>query len=305
LDISSVTLKMAMLVTLMLVGYLCAKLKVTGPESNRHMSRLVMDVLLVGTILNSVINIQPTLSNGQILGFFGLTVLEFAILGLIAWLFPWLFRIKGSDRGVARNLLLFMNNGFVGLPIVQLVFGQEAVFYASLSNIPFNILLYTVGIAQLCQGEGRKFTLKDIVNAPMAATLLAVVLFVLRLPVPQLIADTISTLAGATIPLSMIIIGTSLAAIPLKSAFGDWRAYALSLVSLLVCPIAVWAVMRLFIQNAMMLGILIIVAACPSAMMITVLCVQYRRDESLSSKTIFLSTVLSAATIPFILWLLL
>lgn len=306
MNLSSVITKMGVLVLLMLIGYLCAKIGLTNAESNKHASRIVMNVLLVGTILNSVINVDPTLSNKEILLFFGLIVLEFVVLGIVAWFFPGILGIRGADKGPSRNIILFMNNGFVGLPVVQVAFGTEAVFYASLSNIPFNILLYTVGIAQLRGTEGgEKFRLKDIVNAPMAATFAAVILFLARIHVPVFIADTISSLAGATIPMSMIIIGTSLGGIPVKSAFGDWRAYALSFVKLIVCPVAVWAVLRFFTSNVMMLGVLIIIAACPTAMILTVLCLQYGKDEALASKTIFLSTVFSAATIPLVLWLLL
>ena len=306
MDISSVITKMGVLVLLMLIGYLCSKIGLTNAESNKHSSRVVMNVLLVATILNSVINIDPTPSNREILIFFGLIVLEFGVLGAVAWFFPSLLRIRGADKGPSRNILMYMNNGFVGLPVVEVAFGTEAVFYASLSNIPFNILLYTVGIAQLRGSEdGEKFRLKDMLNAPIAATFAAVILFIARVHIPAFIADTVSSLAGATIPMSMIIIGTSLGGIPLKSAFGDWRAYALSFVKLVVCPLAVWLVMRLFTTNVMMLGVLVIIAACPTAMILTVLCLQYGKDEALASKTIFLSTVFSAATIPLLLWLLL
>ena len=305
LDIASVTMKMAVLVLLMLIGYFCAKIGVTGPESNKYSSKIVLDVLIVGTILNSVINIEPSLTTAQILELFGMSVLMFVIMGAVAWFFPWLLHIKSEDKGLSRIVVLFMNNAFVGFPVIQLVFGTEAVFYASLTNIPFNILMYTVGVAQIRGSEGEKFSWRDIINAPMAATLAAVAVFILRPSVPQVLADTISMLAGATIPLSMIIIGTSLAAIPLKDAFGDWRAYVLSLVRLIICPLAVWAVLRLFNTNGMMLGILTITAACPTAMILTVLCLQYGRDEALASKTMFLSTVMSAVTMPLIIWLLL
>ncbi|MBQ9988265.1 MAG: AEC family transporter [Clostridia bacterium] len=305
MDIFSVIMKMAMLVILMLAGYVCAKCGVTGPDFNKAVSPVVMNVLLVGTILNSVINIQPTLTAAQIFLFFGLMLAMFIVLAVLSWLFPALFRIKGGDTGVARCVLLFMNSGFVGLPVVQVVFGTEAVFYASLSNIPFNILLYTVGMAQLRSRPGERFDYKQILSVPMIVTFLAILIFAFRWPVPTVLADTISSMAGATIPMSMLIIGTSLGGIPLKTAFGDWRAYALSAVKLIVQPIAVWAVLRCFLSNPMMLGILVILAACPTGMIITVLCVQNELDEALASKTIFLSTVLSGATIPFILWLLL
>ena len=113
----------------------------------------------------------------------------------------------------------------------------------------------------------------------------------------------ISTLAGATIPLSMLIIGTSLGAISVRAALADWRVYVVSAVRLLVCPLLTWLVLRPFVSGAL-LGIPVLLAACPSAMVVTALCLQYDRSDAFASKCIFLNTILSAVTIPLLIWLL-
>ena len=138
---------------------------------------------------------------------------------------------------------------------------------------------------------------------PVIATLLSVVLLLSRIHVPTVIADTISTLAGATIPLSMLLIGTSLGTISVRAALADWRVYAVSAARLLVCPLLTWLVLRPFVGGAL-LGIPVLLAACPSAMVVTALCLQYGRSDAFASKCIFLNTVLSAVTIPLLIWLL-
>lgn len=306
MEISSVLAKMAMLVLLMLVGYLCAKLRLTGPEFNQRVNPIVLNVLLPATILNSVINVETVLSGIVILEYIGVTAFMLLASLAVSWFAPQLLRARGGDVGVLRMVMAYPNNAFVGFPVVQAVFGTHAVFYASLSNIPFNTLLYTVGTAILRGGsEGRKFNWRQLLTVPLIATFCAVLLFLTHLHVPAVLADTISTLAGATTPVSMIVIGTSLGGIPLKDAFGDWRVYAASFVRLLVCPIVVWLVLRLFVSDPMMLGIPVLLSACPAAMIITPLCLQYGRDGALASKVIFMSTVFSAVTIPFLIWLLL
>ena len=106
-----------------------------------------------------------------------------------------------------------------------------------------------------------------------------------------------------TMPLSMLIIGTSLGAISVRAALTDWRVYAVSAVRLLVCPLLTWLVLRPFVSGVL-LGIPVLLAACPSAMVVTALCLQYERSDAFASKCIFLSTVLSAVTIPLLIWLL-
>lgn len=305
MEISSVLAKMAMLVLLMLVGYLCAKLHITGPEFNQRVNPTVINVLLPTTIINSVINVETTLSGAVILEYIGVMTLMLLILLVISFLTPKLMRM-GDESGVLFSVLAFPNNAFVGFPVVQAVFGTQAVFYASLSNIPFNIILYTIGTTQLrSSGEKQKFNWRQLLTTPLIATFIAVLLFLTHLHIPTVIADTFSTLSAATTPMSMIVIGTSLGSIPLKKAFGSWRVYAASFVRLLVCPIVVWALLKLFIADPMLLGIAVLLAACPTAMIIAVLCLQYGKDETLASEVIFMSTVFSAATIPLLIWLLL
>lgn len=202
--------------------------------------------------------------------------------------------------------ILFMNNVFIGFPVIEALFGQGAVFCASLSNIPFNILLYSLGVAKLCgTGGQRTLRIRQMFSAPLIATLVAVLLFLVKIPVPTVLADTLSTLGGATVPMSMLIIGTSLNAISIKKAVSDWRVYILSLARLVVCPVLVWLVLRLFLTDPLMLGIIVVISACPSATMLTILSVQFGADDALASKTIFVSTLLSALTLPLITWLLL
>lgn len=303
MEIAPVLEKMASLVLLMLVGFVCAKLHVTGPEFNARVNPVVMNVLLVATVLNSALSAQSAPSGAVLLQYVGGSTAMLLLCAAISWCLPALLRVRREDAGVLRLLVTFSNNAFVGLPVVQAVFGTEAVFYASLSNIPFNVLLYTAGVAQL-RGDGMHFHWRQLVNAPLVATLLAVLLILTHPTVPAVLTDTISTLGASTTPISMLVIGTSLGGIPLQRAFGDWRVYAASLVRLIVCPVATWLLLRLFTSDQMLLGIPVLLAACPAAMVITVLCLRAGKDEAFSSEVIFMSTVLSAATIPLIIWLL-
>ena len=212
MNLSVVFAKMAMLVLIMLLGYLCARIGITGPEFNKRVTPLVMNVLLTATILNSVLSV-PDFTGRDIVDYVlvltAATVLQIAA----AWFLPRLLRTRGEDVGATRLVTAFGNVGFVGLPVVAAIFGDEMVFFASLANIPFNLALYSIGAAQLSGGAGARFDWRKVLNKPVIATLLSVVLLLSRIHVPAVIADTISTLAGATIPLSMLIIGTSLGAI--------------------------------------------------------------------------------------------
>ena len=294
--------KMALLLILLALGYLCARLKLVGPEFNKGLSKLVINVFLAGMILSSVINKKLEMTGGDVA--FGLLMMTLSMLICIGigWLSPTLLRIKDGDKGMYRMLSAFMNNGFMGFPLVAAVYGEDTVFFASLSNIPFNLLLYTVGIMLLQKGDkDTKFSIKSVINVPIAATLIAVVIFVFEIPMPKLVDDVADTISAATVPLSMMCVGLSLGSVSLKEALLQPRLYGISLVRLLICPLAVWLVLRIFITNPVILGTIVLLSACPSAIICTILGIQYGRDGVESSEAIFISTMLSMITIPLLI----
>ena len=293
--------KMAMLVILLALGYLCARLKLVGPEFNKGLSKLVINFFLVGMILSSVINKEMELTGAEALTGFLMLALMMLICFAIAWISPGVLRIKDGDKGMYRMLVAFMNNGFMGFPIVAAIYGEGAVFFASLSNIPFNLLLYSAGVMLLREGsEGEKFKLRNAINAPLVATLIATIILVLKIPVPVIIDDTVDTISSATVPLSMMCIGLSLGSVSLKDAFVHPRLYGLSFVRLVVCPLIVWFVMNFFITNPVILGTIVILSACPSAVICSILGIENGRDGIESSEAVFLCTVLSMITIPLL-----
>lgn len=301
MNLSTVFAKMAMLVLIMLLGYLCARIGITGLEFNQRVTPLMVKVLLPATILNSVLSV-PDFSGRELLDYILVMTVMVALQMLPAWFLPRLMRTRSEDVGATRLVTAFGNVGFVGLPVVAAIFGDEMVFFASLCNIPFNLALYSCSAAQLSPDGGR-VRWQDVLNAPVIATLLSVVLLLSRVHVPGVLADTISSVSGVTIPLSMLVIGTSLGGISVRSVLTDWRVYVVSAVRLLVCPLLTWLVLRPFAAGAL-LGISVLMAACPSAMLVTALCLQYGRSDAFASKCIFLSTILSAVTIPLLIWLL-
>ena len=208
MNLSTVFAKMAMLILIMLLGYLCARIGITGPEFNKRVTPLMVTVLMPATILNSVLG-APAFQAIEIVDYILVLTVMVALQMLPAWLLPRLLRTRGEDAGAMRLATAFGNVGFVGLPVVAAIFGEEMVFFASLCNIPFNLALYSSSASQLSP-EGGRVRWQDVLNAPVIATLLSIVLLLTHVPVPGVIADTISAVSGVTIPLSMIVIGACL-----------------------------------------------------------------------------------------------
>ena len=191
----------------------------------------------------------------------------------------------------------------MGVPVISAVYGEGAIFFASLGNIPFNVMLYTVGI-MLLQSNGEKkekISIKSMINVPIIATVIATVIFLFEIPMPVDVADMLS---DACAPLSMMCIGLSLGSVSIKDAFVHPRIYGINFMRLIVAPVAVWLVLKLFVSDIVMLGSIVIIAACPPAIICALLGMDYGRDGVEASETIFVGTVLSMFTIPMLVSLL-
>ena len=290
--------KMAILVIFLGIGYLCAKLKVVSADFNKGLSKLVVNVLLVGMILASVINKDPTMPKSEMIFGLGILVLSQLISFVLGLLTPALMHIKDGDKNMYRLLVTFPNNGFVGMPLVGAIYGDGAVFFASLSNIPFNLLLYSAGMMLLRGKGGGKVRFKDMINAPIIATLLATVIFLFEIPMPLIVEETADMLSDACLPLSMMTIGLSLGDVNVTKAFTKPRVYGVSFMRLIVVPLVTWAIMRLFVSDPVMLGTAVIIMACPPAIICAILGIDSGRDGAEASEMIFIGTLLSMLTLP-------
>jgi predicted permease len=143
---------------------------------------------------------------------------------------PRLLRAPKSDHGLYRFMVIFGNVGFMGFPVIQSIFGAGAVFYVSLFNIAFSVLCFSIGIIMV-SGKGTKLELKLLINPTMAVSLLAVLIFYTKLPVPVILKDTVNLVGRMTTPSAMLIIGSTLACISVKEVFSGFRIYIMTLSS--------------------------------------------------------------------------
>ena len=302
---SAVIGKLTEMVIMIIIGYICAKVKLTGPEFNQYTSKVLTNILLPATILKAMTGLGGEITNGELVYIILLFFIMMGIAGLVGVLLSRVLPVDRSERGILIGLIMYMNISFVGFPLVETYYGAQGMLYACLSCVPMNLLMFSVGVAGISGNSRDAINLKKILNIPMISTLLGIVIMILKLELPTAISGTIYSVAGATVPISMIILGSSLAAIPIKEALGDFRIYAIAVARLLICPILTFLLLQLFVDNLILIGAITILSSTPVAVLMTPLCLQYGKSDALSSKSIFISTVLSVFTMPVVIWLLL
>lgn len=231
----------------------------------------------------------------------------YVALPVISFVLVKLMRIPMHQKGLYMFMTIFSNTGFMGYPIMKALFGNDAVFYTALFNILFNLEVFTLGVILINYGNDVKMKLnpKNLLSPGVVASIIAIFIYFLEIPIPDVIANSCGMVGDMTTPLAMMIIGATLANIKVKELFTELRLYYFTIVKQIILPIAVFPIIAYFIKDPLIQGITLVNLAMPVANSAVLFAKEYGGDVELAAKSIFITTLVSVFTIPLIVSLLL
>ena len=242
--------------------------------------------------------------NSELISLAVVAVVNYIVLIGAAYLIPYLFKVNKARKGISRFMLAFGNVSFIGYPVCDAVFGSKAVFCASVLNIPFNLLVFTIGVSFINGGKAKSaFSPKLILSPCVIASLIAVVIAVARISMPTPVGEWFHLLGDLTTPCALLIIGSSLSHIPVRDMLGNRFVYSMTLLRLIVLPLLVGVVLALMGVNAFVSDVAVVLSAMPVATNGIMLCLQYGKDERVMTQGLFFTTLLSVVTIPLVAYL--
>ena len=276
------------LFVLVIVGYVAARLRIIGPEFNKQMSSFVILIsspcLILGSVMGDTVPSPAMIAPLLLVG-----MLSYAVLAALAVALSRLFTSNRNDRGIYSFMLTFGNVGFIGYPVVAAIYGPHAIFYACIVNFAFTVFAFTVGM-HMVKGGHLSFDWHVLVSPAMLCSYAAI----------ALVAVPVNLIGGLTVPAALIIIGSSLAQMPVRKVAGTPRVWLAAACRLVVMPLAVLAVTLPLGCSREVTAINLILAAMPVGSFGTMFCLQCGRDERLMVQGTFISTLLSVATIPLV-----
>lgn len=294
--------QMIVLFVLMLIGFFVSKKGYITDATFKQLSWLVVYVACPAMVISGSVNSGKMMEGRELFAAFGLTLAIYAVLIIIGLLTPMFLGVPKEDRGVYKVMMIFSNIGFMGFPLIGSLYGAEALLYAALFQIPFNVLIYTYGILVLKKKteENEKLDLKKILNIGVICCVISIVISLFQIETPTFVKSIVSNLSNLTAPLSMMVIGASLTKIKFKDLFTDVRLLVFCALKLLVIPIVLLFVLTQFIDNTMVLGVCMVIVSTPVASMTAMLAQQYDGNYALASKGVAVSTILSVLTMPLV-----
>lgn len=291
---------MVMLFTMVILGYTACKLGYMGDKFDKKLSSIVVDITCPLLVLSSVMGDEMP-DRSLILPLVGVGFLTYIILLVFGFWVPRFISKNHDDQGMIGFSLMFANVGFIGYPIVASIFGPKAVFYAALLNVPNTFFIFTAGV-MLVKGEYsiRQFNPKVLLSPALIGAFIAALLVAFGVHTPEMIARPITMVGNITVPAALMIIGSSMARLPLREIIGSGKVYATSFLRLVIVPLSVYFLFRLCGVNTLINNINTVVIAMPVSSFGTMFCMKYGRNPSLMTEATFITTLFSIITIPLI-----
>lgn len=298
--------QMALLACGLALGFILRRTGIMNDDMIKGMTRLVIDVTMPCMIIAAVITRESLPDAGTIGMIFACAWGMYAVIMAVALVIPYLFRLKRRQFGTYRFMTVFGNTGFLGFPLCAAIFGQQSVLYASIFNIPFNILCFTIGILMISQDESKtagqqlRECSKQLISPSLIACFAALALALLNVcnvGTPGMIVDTFGDM---TTPAAMLILGANLSKVPAKSLVSHIRPYMLATTRLILVPLLVFFVFRNIISDPIALGVMTLTTGMPVATNGTLLSIRYGGDVDTIVACTFITTVCSIATIPLL-----
>lgn len=299
---------MIVLFTVIMLGYYLNKINILDKKTNEKLSEIIVKVTSPMLIISSVLGNDGEMNKSYIIKVFISGIFLYTLLIILAKFLVRIFGLRKNNIYIYESLIIFANVSFMGFPVISALYGDAAIFPFSIINMPINILLYTYAVYLIEKGEekdNKKFNINSIINTGVISSVLALIIFMLDIKVPIIIEKIFSMVGSATIPFSMMLIGSSLALIPIKDVFSEYKTYVLAFLKLIILPIIVYYISKIIIKDETILGFLTISAALPSASMIVMLTSGYKDKNKVAAQGVFITTIISIITLPIIAKLLL
>ena len=331
--VQKIIYNVAVMFMMMIPGILIKKFRLAPDTFGKGISNLVLYIAQPALIFLAYVRPYDSKVLSNIL-----YVLLFSIVAHVIFAFVALRFFNKEPEGRRRMLrfaTVFSNAAFMGIPLIEKVLGAEATLYASVYNITFNMVLWSLGV-YLCtegkdeDGDGdidtpeerrhnhplRKSLLKAALHPVTIAAVIG--LFFFFLPIDGLITggaffsglifDALTMLKQLVIPLSMTVIGLRIAEINFKGYFKDRSLYVFIALRHFLLPAAVFAVMRLLSLTGLgisidVIKVVLIMACAPAASSATMFAERYDCDAAYVSRLVAVSTLLSIVTMPLVILL--
>ncbi|MBQ8497925.1 MAG: AEC family transporter [Clostridia bacterium] len=304
LDFQALITTCISLLLLIAVGFIFRKIGILDEDFTKKLSSLVAKAAMPFLIVHSITSLAfstEKLINGLLILFFG--TLAHTFMALAAKLI--FCRTRDFDeKKIYEYGCIFSNCAFIGYPILNALFGEIGLFYGAFYVITYNLGCWSYGMIIMSRGKPeRKITVRKMfINIGTVACAIGLALYISQIPIPSFLRTTMNHIGSLCTPLSLLVTGSLLAAMPLKNVFCNPKLYAFCGVKLILLPLIAALLLHLCGVSALIAEIdltvfLAMMIGLPPAAMTSLFANMYDVKPSYAAQLVSLGTMLSPLTI--------
>lgn len=292
--------------SLIFVGYITYRRGIFGKDAKDTLTKLLLNItapcMAAYSIYSKELSDKLVQSTVQVLI---VETLYYALGVIIAFLIVKFLKFDPvSQWGVYIAAMIATNNGFMGFPVTEAIFGDDIFYLLVMINIPTCIFFY--GIMPMVLNIGRKNSesnwksnLKLMLNPAMFGITIGVIFMLIQYRPPEAIDSVVKYLSDATIPISMIVVGVQLGESNLKEIIKDKYVNITSLMRMIIIPIITFlAVHFIPILNEDVKLIIVFSSIFPTAVVTAAISVQQNIEGNKAAEIVSITTAISLVTIP-------
>jgi len=306
-DLAIFYTSLATIVLIILVGLFVSKKGWVDEHANKTIVNLLLNVAWPCALLMSF---PSQYSEEHLESFLWGAGGGFLVLLVVILVSRLLFRKKRHPYNYFEYqfAFIFNNASFLGFPLVSAIYGQNGLVPYSGFIVIFNLALFGYGVALFRQNFSVKELLKTFLNPNVIAVLLAFVMFLFSFQLPKFGEDTVKQIGALMTPMSLICIGFMLSRANLIQIFRQKILVLTCLAQLILDPLITFLVLKAIGAPALTIQIIVLIQALPTATSLGLFAEKYYSDSksyvSYASELVAISTVLSAITLPLMVWVM-
>lgn len=300
MEIFTLTLNQILLMfAFILIGYILRKSGKLPSNASNILSTILVNVCLTAMVFSTCyqqVTIENIAKNGKaiVLG----VVMMFAAY-FLAMPLAKIFTKDKFERNVYKYAYTAPNFGYMGYPLVQAVFGDEALMLMMMFALPLNVFIYTKGMSILC--PSKKTGLKQVLLQPtILGLIIGVIIGISGVKLPGVVDSIVSTASACMAPVAMMIAGCVMAEKPIKTLVSDWKIYVSSLFKLVIMPLLALLVLTLCRVDPKITLVASALWAMPFGMNTVVFPEAFGGDGRPGAKLSFISHAMGLVAIPVV-----
>lgn len=298
----------ATLFLLLVAGYVARKTGIIDEIGSKNLSKLIVRLGQPMLIIGSLLSVEYSPANlKQGLTIIALGFMAHALMAVISYLLCRPIR-NVDERKITEFSAIFANCGFIGFPIMKTLFGDIGLFWGAFFVISFHMTMWTWGISIYARKRPdiKPTPWKVLCNFGTVPCIIGILLYASQaipgMVIPGFLREFISYLGSLCTPISMLVTGALLATRTPRQIFGNKNIYYLSALKLLVMPMLMLLFTKLIGLSPEMIMLLTVMAAMPSAAMVSMFSELYDVDPGYASQSVGTTALLATLTLPIVLF---